>query len=226
MRLIHRFGKKLTIDAPYPPIWVSASIPKNSNVISFPDRSQSPSKTAVGSFAVSRASADKSGGRDWSADAHAEIIDFIPLSKPPLVASAPEMVTLYASGHSLERIAKKLGKAKSAVKSTLENHGIVLRPATGSKKYYRLRQNERRSSNPPFGFVLVQNRFVPHPGEIEVVREIHRLMKCGRGPRQIADRLNELGFATRRRKLWAHSVVTGILKRLKANQYPYNEVTL
>lgn len=43
---------------------VSALNPKNSNVISFPDRPQLPNKTAVGSFAVSRASADKNGGAD------------------------------------------------------------------------------------------------------------------------------------------------------------------
>lgn len=168
----------------------------------------------------------KFGGRDWSTDAHAEIIDFIALSKPPLMASAPAMATLYASGYSLEQIAGKLNKAKSTVKSTLENHGVVLRPATGSKKYHDLGQNVRRSSHPPFGFVLLRGQFLPHPNEIEVVGEIHRLMKRGRGPRQIADRLNELGLSSRSKKPWAHSVVTGILKRLRANQYPYNEVKL
>lgn len=168
----------------------------------------------------------KVGGRDWSADAQAEIIDFIPLSKPPLVASAPEMASLYASGYSLDQIAKKLNKAKSTVKSTLEGWGVVLRPATGSKKYHRLGQNERRSARPPFGFVVLRNRFVPHPTEIEIVHEINQLMKRGRGPRQIADRLNELGLPTRSKRPWAHSVVTGILNRLKTNQYPYNEVKL
>lgn len=43
---------------------VSALNSKNSNVILFPDPSQFPSKTAVGSLAVSRASADKIGGAD------------------------------------------------------------------------------------------------------------------------------------------------------------------
>ena len=42
----------------------SALNPKNSNVIVFPDRSQSPPKTAIGSLGVSSASADKIGGRD------------------------------------------------------------------------------------------------------------------------------------------------------------------
>jgi len=136
------------------------------------------------------------------------------------------MAVLYASGHSLEQIAKELGKAKSTVKSTLEAHGVVLRPATGSKKYRSLGQNERRLARPPFGFVVLRNKFIPHPCEIEVLREINRLVKRGRGPRQIANRLNELGLPTRSKRPWAHSVVTGILTRLKANQYPYNEVTL
>jgi len=166
------------------------------------------------------------GGRDWSVGARAEIIDFIPLSKPPLVAVASEMAELYASGYSLKQIASKLNKAKTTVKSTLESHGVVMRPASGSKKYYRLGQNERRSAHPPFGFVVLRNKFVPHPTEIEILREINQLMKSGRGPRQIANRLNELKLPTRSKRAWAHSVVTGILKRLKANQYPYNEVKL
>ena len=40
----------------------NTSNPKNSNVIDFPDRTQIPDKKADGSFAVSRASADKNGG--------------------------------------------------------------------------------------------------------------------------------------------------------------------
>lgn len=166
------------------------------------------------------------GGRDWSADARPEVVDFIPLSKPPLVASLPEMASLYASGYSLEQIAKKLNKAKSTVKGTLQAHGVVLRPAHGSHEHRQLGQNERRSAQPPFGFVLLRNAFVPHPNEIEVVREIKKLAKSGRGPRQIADRLNELDLPTRSKRPWAHSVVTGILNRIKSNQYPYNGVML
>ncbi len=55
---------------------VSASNPKNSNVIVFPDRSQSPPKTAVGSLGVSSASADKIGGgeRDRTPDLNSAVI--------------------------------------------------------------------------------------------------------------------------------------------------------
>ena len=167
-----------------------------------------------------------SGGRDWSAGAHAHIFDFIPLSKVPPAATAPEMASLYASGHSLVQIAKRFNKGKSTVKRTLLAHGVVLRTASGSKKSASIGQNKRRSANPPFGFVLIRNSFLPHPAEIEVVREIKRLWQNGRGPRQIADRLNELGLQSRTKKPWAHSVVTGILRRISANQYPYNEVEL
>lgn len=166
------------------------------------------------------------GGPDWSVGAQTEIIDFIPLSKPPVITVAPEMARLYGFGYSLAEIAKKLNKAKSTVKRTLEIHGVVLRPATGSHEHRKLGQSERKSAHPPFGFVLLRNKFVPHPNELEVLREIHRLMRRGLGPRQIANELNKLKLQTRKKKPWAHSVVTGILKRLQANQYPYNEVKL
>lgn len=136
------------------------------------------------------------------------------------------MAHLYGLGYSLAKIAKKLNKAKSTVKRTLEIHGVALRPATGSYEQRKLGQNERRSAHPPFGFVLLRNTFVPHPNELEVLREIRKLMNQGLGPRQIANELNKLKLQTRKKKPWAHSVVTGILKRLKANQYPYNEVKL
>jgi hypothetical protein len=156
----------------------------------------------TGSLAVSLLPSVAFGGPGWSVGARAEVIDFIQLSKPPLAASAPEMAELYTEGHSLAVIAKKLGKAKSVVKGTLEAHGVDLRPATGSKEYRRLGRNQRRSSHPPFGFVLLRNQFVPHPKELEIVREMVALSKRGLGPRQISDRLNELGLPTRAQKLW------------------------
>jgi DNA-binding CsgD family transcriptional regulator len=134
------------------------------------------------------------------------------------------MAELYASGYSLEQIAKKLNKAKSTVKGTLRNLGIVFRPASGSPEFKKLDKNSRRSAHPPFGFVVVRNKFVAQPKEMEVLLELKKLWKSGRGPRQIADRLNVLGLDTRSKKPWAHSVVTGILNRFKKNQHPYNEV--
>ncbi len=134
------------------------------------------------------------------------------------------MAKLYLSGHSLEQIGKKLGKAKSTVKGALLAYGVVLRPANGSPEFHKLDKTARRSAQPPFGFVLLRNKFVAHPTEIETLLELKALWKRGRGPRQIADRLNELGLPTRSKKQWGHSVVTGIIKRLKAKQYPYNEI--
>ncbi len=198
--------------------------PKNSNVIDLPDRTQFPNKNAHSTFAVSCASADKFGGRDWSVDAHSEVVDFIRLSNPPIVSRAPEMAALYESGHSISQIARKFGKAKATIKNSLEVYGVVLRPAIGSKKYLRQGQNKRTSSNPPFGFLLLRNEFTPHPKEIETLREIITLSEQGRGPLQIAKRLNELALPTRSKKPWAHSVVAGIIKRFKANGYPYNEL--
>lgn len=166
----------------------------------------------------------RNGGPGWSVGARPEIIDFIPLSKPPLLSTIPEMVTLYSSGYSLYQISKKLGKAKTTIKCALKSQGIVLRPATGSLAFRKLDKNARRSAHAPFGFVVLRNEFVVHPTEHEVLLEIKKLAKLGRGPRQIANRLNELALPTRSKKPWAHSVVTGILNRLKVNQYPYNGV--
>lgn len=177
-----------------------------------------------GRYSVARLSSLGIGGRDWSVDAHSEVVDFIRLSNPPIVSRAPEMAALYESGHSISQIARKFGKAKSTIKNSLEVHGVVLRPAIGSKIYLRQGQNKRTSSNPPFGFLLLRNEFTPHPKEIETLREIITLSEQGRGPLQIAKRLNELALPTRSKKPWAHSVVAGIIKRFKANGYPYNEL--
>jgi site-specific DNA recombinase len=64
---------------------VSASNPKNSNVLSFPNRPHLSSKPAFGSLAVSRASADKNGGRerDRTDDPHNAIVVLYQLSYAP-----------------------------------------------------------------------------------------------------------------------------------------------
>ena len=164
----------------------------------------------------------ESGGPNQSVGARPEVVDFIPLSKISVVAGASEMVALYAAGHSLQQISRIVGRAKATVKSTLAANGVVLRPASGSQKFHALGQNERRSSLPPFGFVLLRNQFVPHPVEIEVVREIRALSKSGLRPRQIAERLNVLGHCTRSKKQWGCLAVANVLKNLKASRYPYS----
>ena len=164
------------------------------------------------------------GGRDWSAGARGEIVDFIQLSFLPIASLVHIAPALYASGLSLSEVAGQLGKGKDTVRRAILKSGLQLRPSTGSKEYLEMDKRSKRTAHAPYGFVYIRGKLVAQPTEIELIREMLALRGQGLALRQISNRLNDRSAVTRNNKIWRHFTVSAILERIQKREYPYSEI--
>jgi len=93
--------------------------------------------------------------------------------------------------------------------------GDLISERTREALAYKIKQGEYLGS-PPLGFEALEKELKKNNDELEVVEEIFKLKK-GRGKnrlslRQIAKRLNEVGFKSKRGTKFYHGTVSYILK--------------
>jgi len=93
--------------------------------------------------------------------------------------------------------------------------GDLISERTREALAYKIKQGEYLGS-PPLGFEALEKELKKNNDELEVVEEIFKLKK-GRGKnrlslRQIAERLNERGFRSKRGAKFYHGTVSYILK--------------
>ncbi len=134
------------------------------------------------------------------------------------------MAELYKSGNSLSSIAKRLKRSKDAVRRNLIQNGISMRPPTNSQEYKSVGKKDKWRTHPPYGFLFLKGKLVPHPVEAENIHEIIKLRKSGRGLREISSYFNIHKIPTRNKKVWGHSLVGNILQRIQKKEFPYHEM--
>jgi len=120
---------------------------------------------------------------------------------------------LYESGTSLRSIACELNVSKTAVRQTLLDGGVELRPH--SKRQLRSAALPSRISlrTAPYGYCLVEGKRVEDPKEASVLRLILKWNQQGMSHCAIARRLNEQSIKPRKARQWSQPTVGFIIKR-------------
>ena len=148
-----------------------------------------------------------------SVGAHAQPHDKISFSILRSPFNSERCATLYASGLSLQDVAKELGIAKSSVLGHLRRFGISLRAGVHSSSRQASETPKSYFGKSPYGYVVIRGSRVKDPKETEVVRRMLALWNSGSNFRAIAKALNALGIKTRSGGQWRHPTVSTIIRR-------------
>ena len=104
---------------------------------------------------------------------------------------------------SSRSIGRRIGAAQSTVSDALHRHRLT----------DEAREPNKRPQQVPFGFDYKKGKFVPNPGEQQIIRMIRQLRNDGLSLRDIAAHLNRKLIATKRSGVWDHSMIQRILDR-------------
>lgn len=99
----------------------------------------------------------------------------------------------------------------TAEKSRIEN---VWERLEQGRRLKALRGGYAGYGSPPYGQVSVNGELVDHPEEQAVIELIRRHHKSGKSLQQIANWLNERGYATKRGQRWQRISVKRVLDRM------------
>ena len=113
----------------------------------------------------------------------------------------------------MREVGKELGLSKNAIRRTLIQQGVALRPPNGPEQKKVPTANKLHTGVTPYGYARLQGRLVVDAKEIVIVRLILKLRLSGKTLWAIAHYLNDLGFKNRSGSPWEHSLVRNIIKR-------------
>ena len=158
---------------------------------------------------------NKNGSPLFPRDAKVQIHEIFKLSQIRTFENIDVLAELYASGLSLNDIAKQTGKGRNTVRAALMKAGIAMRPRTSLPVHIAARKLGKQNIRPFFGFRYFQGEVVPDQQEYETLLLIHRLWKLGQNPNSIAESLNTKKVPARSAEKWSRNSIVLIINRFE-----------